>query len=220
MQVVNTLLVLIFLFFLIRYISALRNPHQKSLVKPFGKNPSRTSLSKGFLPVIGVLFILISITVPPMPPSTEVTSQTLTEQHDAQAKKLQETARLQAIEDAKPITKEETVKEAIPFTTETNNDASLPLGQTKTTREGSNGEKSLTYTVTYESGKETARTLKEELVTTTPITKVIATGTYVYTPPPSSEPTGATARCEDGTYSYSQHRSGTCSHHGGVASWL
>jgi hypothetical protein len=33
-------------------------------------------------------------------------------------------------------------------------------------------------------------------------------------------PPGATARCSDGTYSFSQHRSGTCSHHGGVAAWL
>jgi hypothetical protein len=33
-------------------------------------------------------------------------------------------------------------------------------------------------------------------------------------------PTGATAKCNDGTYSFSQHRSGTCSHHGGVAEWL
>lgn len=32
-------------------------------------------------------------------------------------------------------------------------------------------------------------------------------------------PYGATALCADGTYSYSQHRSGTCSHHGGVAQW-
>ena len=33
-------------------------------------------------------------------------------------------------------------------------------------------------------------------------------------------PTGATAVCRDGTYSFSRHRSGTCSHHGGVAKWL
>lgn len=33
-------------------------------------------------------------------------------------------------------------------------------------------------------------------------------------------PSGATARCRDGTYSFSQHRQGTCSHHGGVAEWL
>lgn len=30
---------------------------------------------------------------------------------------------------------------------------------------------------------------------------------------------GATARCRDGSLSYSQHRQGTCSHHGGVAQW-
>ena len=35
-----------------------------------------------------------------------------------------------------------------------------------------------------------------------------------------SAPAGASAECRDGTYSFSQHRSGTCSHHGGVAEWL
>jgi hypothetical protein len=33
-------------------------------------------------------------------------------------------------------------------------------------------------------------------------------------------PAGASARCRDGTYSFSQSRRGTCSHHGGVAEWL
>jgi hypothetical protein len=33
-------------------------------------------------------------------------------------------------------------------------------------------------------------------------------------------PTGASALCRDGAYSFSQHRRGTCSHHGGVARWL
>ena len=35
-----------------------------------------------------------------------------------------------------------------------------------------------------------------------------------------SAPAGATAQCRDGSYSFSQHRQGTCSHHGGVARWL
>ncbi|MGC9610611.1 MAG: DUF3761 domain-containing protein [Minisyncoccia bacterium] len=35
-----------------------------------------------------------------------------------------------------------------------------------------------------------------------------------------SAPTNASAQCRDGTYSFSQSRSGTCSHHGGVAKWL
>jgi hypothetical protein len=37
---------------------------------------------------------------------------------------------------------------------------------------------------------------------------------------PSSSPIGATAHCRDGTYSYSEHASGTCSHHGGVLVWI
>lgn len=35
----------------------------------------------------------------------------------------------------------------------------------------------------------------------------------------NSRPAGATARCRDGSWSFSQHHRGTCSHHGGVASW-
>lgn len=34
-----------------------------------------------------------------------------------------------------------------------------------------------------------------------------------------SWPVGASAKCWDNTYSYSQSRRGTCSHHGGVATW-
>lgn len=33
-------------------------------------------------------------------------------------------------------------------------------------------------------------------------------------------PSGATAQCNDGTYSFSQSRRGTCSHHGGVSRWF
>ena len=36
----------------------------------------------------------------------------------------------------------------------------------------------------------------------------------------NSPPEGATALCNDGTYSFSRNRRGTCSHHGGVAKWL
>jgi uncharacterized protein DUF3761 len=37
---------------------------------------------------------------------------------------------------------------------------------------------------------------------------------------PGHDPRGATAKCRDGTYSYSRHASGTCSHHGGVLRWI
>ncbi|GAA0362806.1 DUF3761 domain-containing protein [Actinoallomurus spadix] len=39
----------------------------------------------------------------------------------------------------------------------------------------------------------------------------------VAAPKPPGHPAGATARCNDGTYSYAAHHQGACSHHGGVA---
>lgn len=48
-------------------------------------------------------------------------------------------------------------------------------------------------------------------------------GHEVHSPAKSTRdqvPAGASAKCRDGTYSFSQHRRGTCSHHGGVSSWL
>ncbi len=39
------------------------------------------------------------------------------------------------------------------------------------------------------------------------------------TPSYGTPATQPTAVCRDGTYSYSQSRSGTCSYHGGVARW-
>jgi hypothetical protein len=46
-------------------------------------------------------------------------------------------------------------------------------------------------------------------------------GDTVHSPAYSnSVPPGATAICGDGTYSFSQSRRGTCSHHGGVSQWL
>jgi Protein of unknown function (DUF3761) len=53
-------------------------------------------------------------------------------------------------------------------------------------------------------------------------TYVNSAGNTVCKPEESSTgpPAGATAECEDGTYSFSESRSGTCSSHGGVARWL
>ena len=46
-------------------------------------------------------------------------------------------------------------------------------------------------------------------------------GLKVHSPMHSrSKPSGASAVCRDGTYSFSRHARGTCSHHGGVARWL
>ena len=50
---------------------------------------------------------------------------------------------------------------------------------------------------------------------------VNSSGNIVHSPAKApSVPQGATAVCGDGSYSFSQHRQGTCSHHGGVSRWL
>jgi hypothetical protein len=65
------------------------------------------------------------------------------------------------------------------------------------------------------------RKTAEETPACTNGTYVNSAGNTVCSPEQSpAAPTGATAQCEDGTYSFSESRSGTCSHHGGVAKWL
>ncbi len=62
---------------------------------------------------------------------------------------------------------------------------------------------------------------RRQLVECTNGTYVNAAGNTVCKPVESStQPAGATAECEDGTYSFSESRSGTCSHHEGVKRWL
>ncbi len=46
-------------------------------------------------------------------------------------------------------------------------------------------------------------------------------GNQIHTPMRAQmAPIGASARCRDGAYSFSQSRRGTCSGHGGVSTWL
>ena len=52
--------------------------------------------------------------------------------------------------------------------------------------------------------------------TTVTHTTVVHRVTHATVATPAGKPT---AKCKDGTMSYSKHRSGTCSGHGGVASW-
>jgi len=149
-----------------------------------------------------------------------------------------------AIEQAKPEiqTKTETKTIEIPYETNYIDDTDLPKGQTKVITKGQNGVKTEYYTVAYEDGVEVERKLSKTETTTAPVTEVIAKGTYVQPKtnratncangtyvnsagntvcrPSETNTGGATAICNDGTYSYSQSRRGTCSHHGGVQRWL
>lgn len=70
---------------------------------------------------------------------------------------------------------------------------------------------------TAQSAKRGSTTLIEQG------TYVNSSGNVVHRPAHTvsgDAPAGASAQCRDGSYSFSQHRSGTCSHHGGVAKWF
>jgi resuscitation-promoting factor RpfB len=137
-----------------------------------------------------------------------------------------------------------TSTEAVPFASSSVDDPNLTQGTTEVRTAGVNGVRTLTHEVTLTDGVETARKEVSNSITTQPINEVVAkgtkapiqvqaqpscpNGTYVNTygntvcrPYESnSAPAGASAQCEDGTYSFSQSRRGTCSGHGGVAVWL
>lgn len=90
------------------------------------------------------------------------------------------------VEKAKSETRKEKVLKATAFNTIRKNDSSLAKGKTRVTVAGKNGEKTITYRVTYVDGYETKRAKLSEKVTRKPITKVIAVGTYVKPKPKPS----------------------------------
>lgn len=155
-----------------------------------------------------------------------------------------ERERLRQIEATKPKVETETELDAINYETVEHEDGTIPRGESRVSVEGVKGQRATTYEVTYVNGKETDRKEVSSEITKEPVAKVVLVGTYVAPPPvetpppapsggsgyvnsqgnfvpsPSDNPAGASAKCRDGTYSYSQSRRGTCSRHGGVAQWL
>jgi hypothetical protein len=118
----------------------------------------------------------------------------------------------------KPVvtTKQEMQTAPLAFTESTASDASLEVGQTRVT-EGQNGEKQTTFEVNYEDDKEVSRKETGSVITKEPVARITYSGSKA---PAPITPAGATAQCSDGSYSFSQSRRGTCSHHGGVGTWL
>lgn len=84
-------------------------------------------------------------------------------------------------EEVKPIVKEVTETEIIKFKTETRTNKSLVKGTQKTVQEGSNGEKVITYEVTYDAeGKEISRKKISEKTAKAAVNKIVETGAADY----------------------------------------
>jgi hypothetical protein len=75
------------------------------------------------------------------------------------------------------------------------------------------------YTLRLRAGTYTIKITKNGYATAT-IRKKISANMVLNAPLTPIKPAGATARCNDRTWSFSQNRSGTCSRHRGVAYWV
>lgn len=76
----------------------------------------------------------------------------------------------------------------IEFDTTYEDDSSLTRGLEQVSREGENGQKEVTYTVTYVDGVEESREVTNETVTKEPVNKIISVGTKEEAPPVSEDP--------------------------------
>lgn len=230
------ILAFLFLLSLLGMVWGTIKPEHIAKVTRSKKVLPRKHIAVRFAVLAAILFILIGVVAPKTdkkyaPSLTSSTQKSQTQQIQSQPAKPKDTVETKQVRETSHI----------PFTTTIRDDATLPKGQTKVTQDGKDGVQTSIYAVTYTNGKETSRSLVSQTITTTAQDKIVANGTYVapaptapssgsgsgyvnsagnYVPSPSSNPAGATAQCNDGTYSYSQTHSGTCSHHGGVARWL
>lgn len=102
--------------------------------------------------------------------------------------------------------KTETVSETIKYSTETKNDGSMTVGETKVETAGQNGEKKVTYQVTYVNGEETSRLELTSVTVKEPVTEV----KYVGTAAADFEPNGVQSK---NGYSVGQTISGKYTHY-------
>lgn len=73
-------------------------------------------------------------------------------------------------------TKQETITQPIKFKTIKKQTSSLAAGKTKITQKGKNGEKEITYSITYVDGKEESREVINEKVITKPTNQLVSVG--------------------------------------------
>ncbi len=231
----GVLLVMMLLLLAVGFIGLLIKP------EPIGKGATKPAsrfqiAAMGIVSMAVVFFGLGGIMAATEPDGTAKNAaekKALQLQNEQRAKQAAEHERLRQIEAEKPKISTESTKEVAAFEVIEKNDGGVPLGERRVITEGVNGERTITYTVTRVRGKETERKVVKDEITKQPVHKVVAVGTYVKPKPVPAKPktqtapsqsvpaqsSGASAKCRDGTLSYSQNRRGTCSHHGGVSIW-
>lgn len=144
-----------------------------------GKFSSMSAAKKTLLGVGGffVLIAAIGSTTNPNPDATPASDKREFVQSASQVN--------EAEQPKKPIVEIKTVEEAVamPFESTTQNDPTLASGKTILATSGVNGEKIISYKVTYTDGAETSREQSGERVSKAPVTQVTKVGTKVAAAP-------------------------------------
>ena len=138
---------------------------------------SLSKAKKGLLG-IGTLLLLIGIigsgSQPPQKEQLTSDKQQSTAQVKGDATEKKADTPKQSVVETKYI--EQTL--ALPYSSITQNDANMPKGQRSVTP-GQNGEKTITFKITYTDGKETERVVDHETITKAPINEITKVGTMV-----------------------------------------
>lgn len=166
------------------------------LIKPHllnGRSFIKNPFSRG--KIAGVVFMIflvslfgfggvISATEPEYVKQDRIKSQLAEEaaKKDTETQKTVEKSELK-----KPHTKQETKSELITFDITEQQDNTIPKGESRTILEGSNGERVITYEVTYQEGRELTRKELKSEITKQPISEIVKIGTYVASTPTLQE---------------------------------
>ena len=166
-----------------------------ALVKPHLVNDRRViknPMSRGKIAKVGATTLIVSaISLSTLLVATEPASvkaeraereaaalQARQQEAEAQEKAAEE-ARQREAEASKPVIKTETKTEAVPYESVERNDNTITSGERRLSIAGVNGERTITYEVTYIRGEETARTELKREISKEPIAQVTLVGTYV-----------------------------------------
>lgn len=187
------LMVLILLALILATFFFLIKPHHLQKSKHINKPVSRIVIL--FIAIVAMFTTTISLGVvmAATEPADIKAARIAREAAEEKFKHDEAQKRQQAIDDQKkreeeakkPVIKTETKKEAIAFASIEEEDGTLAKGETRVKTEGANGERTITFQVTYVKDKETDRKEVLNEITKAPIAKVTQKGTYaapVYTP--------------------------------------
>src|SRR5579862_9865820 len=122
-----------------------------------------TGLTFGALALVS--FVVIGATAPqqPQPASQKFNLTSTTAQPQVQADSV--------------TTKTVTETQPVAFGTKTEDDSTLPKGQTKTVQTGIDGVETLTYKATYTNGRQTGKELVSTTITTPVVDELVHVGT-------------------------------------------